>query len=173
MDGGGSRQSKSTGRIKMYLVVGLALVLAALVYRYLHARAARNRSISPPPATATVSQMPELTDLYPERQRKTQVEQSNIRELRRLSLRDIFAPGKPLPRTRRPTEKGQPAPQQVKSLKLKGVIVGGNHSIAIINDKFVRTGERINGYRVLLIGEKEVLLRSGNKTVKLRLASND
>jgi type II secretory pathway component PulC len=61
----------------------------------------------------------------------------------------------------------------VKSLKLKGVIVGANHSLAIINDKFVRTGERINGYRVIRIGEKEVLLRSGNKTVKLRLASND
>ena len=171
MDGGGSRQSKSTGRIKMYLVVGLALVLAALVYRYLHARAARNRSISPPSATATVSEMPELTDLYPERQQETPVAQSNIRELRRLSLRDIFAPGKPLPRARRLTKKGQPAQQQVKSLKLKGVIVGGNHSIAIINDKFVRTGERINGYRVVRIGQKEVLLRSGNKTVKLRLAS--
>ncbi|MGD8254150.1 MAG: hypothetical protein PVJ11_05835 [Syntrophobacterales bacterium] len=173
MDDGGSKQSKSTGRIKMYLVVGLALVLAALVYRYLHARAARNRSISPPPATATVSEMPELTDLYPERQQKTQVAQSNIRELRRLSLRDIFAPGKPLSRARRPTKKGQPAQHQVKSLKLKGVIVGANHSLAIINDKFVRTGERINGYRVIRIGEKEVLLRSGNKTVKLRLANND
>ncbi len=173
MDDGDPRQSKSTGRIKMYLIVGLALVLAALVYRYLHARAARNRSISPPPATATVSEMPELPDLYPERQQKTQVERSNIRELRRLSLRDIFAPGKSLPKAKRPTKKGQPAQRQVKSLKLKGVIVGGKHSIAIINDKFVRTGERINGYRVVRIAEKEVLLRSGNKTVKLRLASND
>jgi type II secretory pathway component PulC len=61
----------------------------------------------------------------------------------------------------------------VKSLKLKGVIVGDKHSIAIINDKFVRTGERINGYRVVRIAEKEVLLKSGNKTVKLRLANND
>ena len=69
--------------------------------------------------------------------------------------------------------KGQPAQRQVKSLKLKGVIVGGKHSIAIINDKFVRTGERINGYRVLQIAEKEVLLKSGNKTIKLRLANND
>ena len=173
MDGGGSRQSKSTGRIKIYLVVGLALVLAALVYRYLHARTARNRSISPPPATATVSETPELTDLYPERQQKTQVERSSIRELRRLFVRDIFAPGKSLPRAKRPTKKGQPAQRQVKSLKLKGVIVGGKHSIAIINDKFVRTGERIDGYRVVRIAEKEVLLKSGNKTIKLRLASND
>ena len=69
--------------------------------------------------------------------------------------------------------RSQPAQREVKSLKLKGVIVGDKHSIAIINDKFVRTGERINGYRVVRIGEKEVLLRSGNKTVKLRLASND
>ena len=173
MDDGGSRQSKSTGRIKIYLVVGLALVLAALVYRYLHARAAQNRSISSPPATATVSEMPELTDLYPKKQQKTQVERSNIRELRRLSLRDIFAPGKSMPRAKRPIKKGKPAERQVKSLKLKGVIVGGKHSIAIINDKFVRTGERINGYKVVRIAEKEVLLRSGSKTVKLRLASND
>ena len=173
MDDGGSRQSKSAGRIKIYLIVGLALVLAALVYRYLHARAARNRSISPPPATATVSEMPQLPDLYPERQKKTQGKQSDIRELRRLFVRDIFAPAKSLPKARRPTMKGQPAQRQVKSLKLKGVIVGGKHSIAIINDKFVRTGERINGYRVVRIAEKEVLLKLGNRTIKLRLASND
>ena len=173
MDDGGSRQSKSTGRIKIYLIVGLALVLAALVYRYLHARAAQNRSIAPPPATATVSEVPELPDLYPERQRKTQVERSNIRELRRLFVRDIFAPGRSLPKARRPTKKGGPVQRQVTSLKLRGVIVGGQHSIAIINDKFVRTGERINGYRVVRIAEKEVWLKSGNKTVKLRLASND
>jgi hypothetical protein len=173
VDDGGSRQSKRTGRIKIYLIVGLALVLAALVYRYLHARSARNRSISPPPATATVPGIPELPDLYPERQQKTQVERSNIRELRRLFVRDIFAPAKSLPKAQRPTKKGQPAQRQVKSLKLKGVIVGEKHSIAIINDKFVRAGERINGYRVVRITEKEVLLKSGNKTFKLRLASND
>lgn len=173
MTDGGSRQSKSTGRIKIYLIVGLALVLAALVYRYLHARTARNRSISPPPATATLSEIPKLPDLYPERQRKTEVEQASIRELRRLFVRDIFAPAKPLRKAKRPTKKGGPAQRQVTSMKLKGVIVGGKHSIAIINDKFVRTGERINGYRVVRIAEKEVLLKSGNKTIKLRLASND
>jgi len=170
---GGFRQGKSTGRIKIYLVVGLALVLAALVYRYLHARAAQNRSISPPPATATLSEMPELPDLYPERQRKTQIERSNIRELRRLFVRDIFAPVKSLPKARRPTKKSRSVQRKVTSLKLRGVIVGGKHPIAIINDKFVRTGERINGYRVVRIAEKEVLLKSGNKTVRLRLASND
>jgi hypothetical protein len=173
VDDGGFRQGKSTGRIKIYLVVGLALVLAALVYRYLHARTARNRSISPPPATATLSEMPELLDLYPERQRKTQIERSNIRELRRLFVRDIFAPVKSLPKARRPTKKSRSVQRKVTSLKLRGVIVGGKHPIAIINDKFVRTGERINGYRVVRIGEKEVLLKSGNKTIKLRLASND
>jgi hypothetical protein len=173
MGDGGSRENKSTGRIKLYLIVGLALILAALVYRYLHARAARNRSISPPAATATLSEIPTLTDLYPERQQKTQVERSNIRELRRLFVRDIFAPAKPLSKARRPTKKGQPAQQQVKSLKLKGVIVGGKNSIAIIDDKFVRMGERINGYTVVRIAEKEVWLNSGNRTVKLRLVSND
>lgn len=173
MDDGGSRQKMSAGRIKIYLIVGLALVLAALVYRYLHARAARMRSIAPVPATATLSEIPTPTDLYPTRQQKTQVERSSIRELRRSFVRDIFAPAKPLSRARRPSKKGRPAQRQGKSLKLKGVIVGGNNSIAIINDKFVRTGERINGYKVVRIAEKEVWLKSGNRTIKLRLASND
>ena len=173
MDEGGSRQNKSTGRIKIYLIVGLALVLAALVYRYLHARAARNRSISPPPATAALSEIPTLPDLYPERRQKTQLERSNIRELRRLFVRDIFAPAKSLSKAKRPTKKGQLAQRQVISLKLKGVIVGGKNSIAIIDDKFVRTGEQINGYRVVRIAEKEVWLKSGNRTVKLRLVSDD
>ena len=173
MDDGGFRPDKSAGRIKIYLIVGLALVLAALVYRYLHARAARMRSIAPPPATAALSEIPTPTDLYPTRQQKTQVEGSNIRELRRLFVRDIFAPAKSLSRAQRPTKRGRSAQRQGTSLKLKGVIVGGNNSIAIINDKFVRTGERINGYKVVRIAEKEVWLKSGNRTVKLRLASND
>jgi hypothetical protein len=53
------------------------------------------------------------------------------------------------------------------------VIVGGNNSIAIINDKFVRVGERIDGYKVVRIEEKQVFLRSGNKTLKLELAGNE
>jgi hypothetical protein len=50
-----------------------------------------------------------------------------------------------------------------------GVIVGGGDPIAIINGQFVRTGERIGKYKVAMIGEKKVVLQSGNRMAELKL----
>ena len=97
-----------------------------------------------------------------------------LQELRRDFLRDIFAPMRPLKKAeRRITMKGEPRVRKAPSLKLKGVIVGGRNSVAIINGKLVRLGESIEGYQVVRIEEKEVFLRSGNSTFKLELAKND
>ena len=71
------------------------------------------------------------------------------------------------------TLKGEPRVQKAPGLKLKGVIVGGNNPVAIINGKFLRLGERIDGYQVVRIEENKVFLRSGNSTFKLELAKND
>ncbi len=174
MDGGGFIQNKLTDRIKIYLVVGLALVLAALVYRYLHAKASHKGSVSPPSATTPVSDIPELPALDTESLQKTQLAQAKDKGPRRVFLRDIFAPLRPLAKmTPQPTRKNRPSPQKVSSLKLKGVIVGGRNPVAIINGKLLRKGERIEGYEVIRIEEKEVFLKSGNRTVKLKLANNE
>ena len=174
MDRAGFRQRKPTDRIRIYLVVGLGLVLAALAYRYVKTKAARLENLAPTPATASFSDIPDLSLLHQESLPSTRRTASNVRESRRVSIRDVFAPARALPRGRSGGHsKGRSAQGRTTSLKLRGVIVGGDNSIAIINDKFVRIGEQIDGYKVVSIEENQVFLRSGNKTLKLELASNE
>ena len=172
MDRAGLGQRKPTARVKIYLMVGLGLVLAALAYRYVKTKAARTGNLAPTTATATFADIPELSLLHKESLQTTRLTKSNVRESRRDSVRDVFAPLRSLPRGKSGgPRKGRSTQGRTTSLKLKGVIVGGNNPIAIINDKFVRIGERIDGYKVVRIEEKQVFLRSGNKTLKLELAS--
>lgn len=173
MDGTGSEQRKPTDRIKIYLVVGLGLVLAASAYRYVKTRAARTGNLAPTPATATYGDIPDLSLLNKGNLQTTRLAKANVREARRDSVRDVFAPLRALPRGKSGPIRGRGTQRRTTSLKLRGVIVGGNNAIAIINDKFVRIGERIDGYKVVRIEENEVFLRSGNKTLKLELASNE
>ena len=173
MDGVGLGQQKSAGRIKIYLVVGLGLVLAALAYRYVKTKAASRGNLAPTPATASLADIPDLSLLHQESLPTTRLPTDNVKESRRESIRDVFAPLRSLPRGRSGPIMGRGNQRSTTSLKLRGVIVGGNNSIAIINDKFVRIGERIDGYKVVKIEENEVLLKSGNKTLKLELSSNE
>ena len=76
-----------------------------------------------------------------------------------------------LKKARQPTE--QKSLKPALSLKLRGTIVGGGEPIAIINDQFMRKGDRIDGFNVVKIGKKEVLLRSANDELKLKLIDNE
>jgi hypothetical protein len=167
-------KGKAGERIRIYLVVGLALVLAALVYRHFKAKPSGNAALSPPSVTKGVAEFADLPPLDTGSSQKTQQAIAKVKELRRDSLRDIFAPMRPWKKAdHRITMKGQPRNQKAPSLKLKGVIVGGGNSVAIINGKLLRLGESIDGYQVVRIEEKEVFLRSGNRTFRLELAKND
>ena len=173
---GGHRflQGKSSDRIKIYLIVGLALVLAALVYRYLHAKASRKESVSPASTTASVAGIPDVSLIGMETMGKTQPRGLQFEESRRVFLRDIFAPARPLTEAAVQSSKDHlPSSKDVSSFKLNGIIVGGRNSIAIINGKLLRQGEKIDGYTLIRIDEKRVFLKSGRKTVKLKLVSND
>lgn len=174
MDGGGLIKGKVSNRIKIYLVVGLVLVLAALLYRHLKAKQSPNMNVSPPTASALLAEVPEIPAFNTGSVAMTEPAKSKTKEPRRTSIRDIFAPMRPWKNTgRRVTGKGQRLAQKAPPLKLKGVIVGGRNPVAIINGKLLRKGERIEGYEVIRIEEKEVFLKSGNRTVKLKLANNE
>ena len=170
----GVLKGKAGDRIKIYLVVGLAMVLAALVYRHLKAKPSGNVPLSPPSVTRALAEVADLAPLDMGSLQKTQLARAKVKEPRRDFLRDVFAPMRPLHKAeQRITPKGQPSAQKAPALKLNGVIVGGSNSVAIINGKLLRLGERIDGYQVVSIEEKKVFLRSGNSTFKLELASND
>lgn len=164
-------KGKAGERIRIYLVVGLALVLAALVYRHLKAKPSGNATLSATTVTKGLTEVADLPPLDTGSLQKTQQASVKVKEIRRDSLRDIFAPMRPLKRARHSStiERG-PRAHKAPSLKLKGVIVGGSNSVAIINGKLLRLGERIDGYQIVKIEEKRVFLRSGNRTFKLELA---
>ena len=170
----GVLKGKAGDRIKIYLVVGLAMVLAALVYRHLKAKPSGNPSAAPPSVTSGLTEVADLAPPVMGSLPKTQPAKAKVKEPRRGSLRDIFVPVRPLQQVgRRITLNGEPRVRNAPGLKLKGVIVGGNNPVAIINGKFLRVGERIDGYQVVKIEGNKVFLRSGNSTFKLELAKND
>jgi type II secretory pathway component PulC len=93
---------------------------------------------------------------------------------RKLVLRDIFAPARPLAgAVVQPSKHHRSSSKDVSDFKLNGIIVGGKNPIAIINGKLLRQGEKIDGYKVIRIDEKRVFLKSGRKTLKVKLVSND
>ena len=52
---------------------------------------------------------------------------------------------------------------------LYNTVIGGENPVAVINDKFVYTGDRIGDYEVITIGKDEVVLKSDTHNVVLRI----
>lgn len=158
-------------KTKIYVVGVLTLVLMALGYfRFLHEESPVVPDSQPGteiPAGIDVSQV-KIKNPTPNSRPYLAPE----KEPRRAFIRDIFAPLKPLRhKPRQPTEHKSSKP--ALSLKLRGTIVGGGESIAIINDQFMRKGDQIGGFNVIKIGKKEVLLRSANDQFVLKLMDNE
>jgi hypothetical protein len=155
-------------------MVGLAFVLAALVYRYLHAKASHKENLSPASITTSVAGIPKVPVIATETIGKTQSRRLQFEGSQRVFLRDIFAPATPLAGAAvQSSKKHRPSSKDVSSFKLNGIIVGGKNAIAIINGKLLRQGEKIDGYTLIGIDEKRVFLKSGRKTVKLKLVTNE
>jgi len=161
-------------RIKVYAAIGLALVLVGTGYaRFFHkstaAPEADQVTAAPAHNQASVPQV-KLPSIY----EKTGRHKTPGKESLPMVPRDIFARVR-LPARAEPQavtvreEVSEPLP----SLVLKGVVVGGGSSLAIINDQFVRKGEPIGAYKVLRIGKKEVVLGSDKNTVVLQLEKNE
>lgn len=158
-------------QIKKYIVIGLSLVLAIVGYfRLIHGKTqseAMDQSFSDSAAPEFEMQIVE-----PVTWRQEDWHARLAAEPMRPLQRDIFLPAKPLKSVKvKPIAKipQKPAPK----LKLRGTVVGGDKPIAIIDDQFIRTNESIAGYKVIWIGPKMVVLRSGEKKLILELMQND
>ena len=64
------------------------------------------------------------------------------------------------------------SPAPIGSLELKGTIIGGKEPMAVINDKFVRMGEKIGEYQIVKIYPNEVVLRSGSDEMALQVLTH-
>jgi hypothetical protein len=85
-----------------------------------------------------------------------------------MNIRDIFTPVQ-LPTDSKPLTPVETSPVPIGVLELKGTIIGGKAPMAVINDKFVRMGEKIGEYQIVKIDPNEVVLRSGSQEKVLQV----
>jgi len=157
-------------KIRMFVLLGLtAVLMVALYFRFIHKGSADATGGDPGETSAGQFAIPEVD---------FDVLQANrmlgraVREVLRDPVRDIFVPGGGLGTEESPSQ-DTGGSLSIASLKLKGVVAGGESPLALINDRFLRTGDSIDGYRVVRIENKEVLLDSGIETFRLELKEHD
>jgi type II secretory pathway component PulC len=162
---------KKKEKIKIYVVTVLTLVLMVLAYfRFIHKESTVVANIEP--GTELHAGVDVLQAKIGNPAANVQPYLASAKEPARAFIRDIFAPVKPLPQKKRQPAEQKPA-KPPPSLTLRGTIVGGGKPIAIINDKILRQGDRIDGFKVVKIGKKEVLLRSTRDQLELKLTDHD
>jgi hypothetical protein len=156
--------------IKIYIVIGLALVLVIVGYFRLVRKKPANDTVESPYVTASVQS--DVNSVLRNSPRSDSWRTSPAAEPLRPIVRDIFAPLKSLKKAETGTTEQQPS-RPGRSLKLRGTIVGGESPIAIINDRFVRAGDSIGEYKVVRIGKTEVLLDAGNREMALEMGKDE
>jgi hypothetical protein len=158
---------KKSERAKIYLIVVLSIVLIVVVYfRFFHKKT--THAAVPARYKAQVARL-----VVP------QVQLPNVQtakkpggaapEWNRAMTRDIFKPLKAPPPKKDIEQAKQKPSKPTVSLKLKGTIVGGEKPIAVINDQFVHTGDRIGDYEIITIGKDEVALTSDTHSMVLKV----
>lgn len=75
--------------------------------------------------------------------------------------RNIFEPAGPLPVAPVPPPKAMHAASV--QMSLRGTILGGNLAMAIINDQFMRQGQKVGKYRITRITPDKVYLTAGEE----------
>jgi hypothetical protein len=161
---------KKIESIKIYIAIGLALVLVIVGYFRLVRKPPANATVESP--SVTVSVQSDVNSVLRKSPRSDSWRKAPAAESLRPIVRDIFIPLKPLKKAETDTTEQKPS-RPGQSLKLRGTIVGGESPIAIINDRFVRAGDSIGDYTVVRIGKKEVVLDAGNREMALEMGKDD
>ncbi len=161
---------KTGERIQIYVVIVLALVFVILGYFQLFHKKADVEAKSMTP----VESDPEIDLSSIETTIKSRLHMSEAPsfEPSQPIVRDIFTSSMPLKKAKAP--KRQTAkPKPLPPLRLKGTIVEDGRSIAVVNDRYLRIGDLIHGFRVVRIGKKEVLLDSGQRQLALEMLKHE
>jgi hypothetical protein len=157
-------------QVKMYILLGLSMVLLVVVYfRFAHKKSGQEGTLEPSTAAAAHLEIPEVEfDSLP----TGRWVGLPVPRVPRDPVRDLFMPGRGSVEAESEGS-GTPGSVSVASLKLRGVVMGGKKPVALINDEFLRPGDRISDYQVIRIEEKEVLLDSGIDIFRLRIEKRD
>ena len=160
---------KNRERMKLYMVIGLLVVFVTVGYfRFFHGKTtffSRQGSGVASPATIDVPAV-DLKGVQP-----AGLSQKTAFEVPRAGLRDIFAPvrktaSRPGSRILSAADAGAPF-KPLPPLKLAGTIIGGKQPLAVINGRFLRRGEMLEGFMVVSIVKNEVTLVGGGRKVLL------
>ncbi len=155
---------KKGDKVKLFVVVALAIF--AMVFAYFRFFYEKSPGIAiPGSATSPIVNLEVPKIDYPssgqEQSHRTLENSSQYAK-----IRDIFSPLKLLDKDK---GKEKPVAKPVPAFNLSGTILGGGSSVAIINSKFLRMGDQINGFRVTEISKNQVRLRLGDKEIVLEV----
>jgi hypothetical protein len=143
-------------QVKLSIVIALAIVAAIVAYfRFIHKGDGCNTEdvkVSHEQAQFDIPKTEKSLLKKPQQP----VLLSNL--TRREYIRDIFAPVKAPEKPAYPRKK-KALPKATGALQLKGTILGGKEPIAVINDKFVRTGDKVGEFQIVKILKNKVLLK--------------
>ena len=161
---------RKSEQIKPVIVFVLALVLILVVYvRFMRPKGPATARDTASPAPAATLEVPRVAL---EKRGEGGWHTPPVGPPDREPLRDIFTPGAS-PAGQGGALPGEEESVSFASLKLRGVVAGGPRPVALINDRFVRLGDRVYQYRVTSIGAKEVWLASGMETFQLRILKDE
>jgi hypothetical protein len=155
-------------KIKLYIVIGLVIVSVIVAYfRFFYKKGSPPAKPSPTAVSADQARMSgiKIKDVLA-RRRHTIAKDERAHAI----VRDIFNPSISLEKLSLQQPGQNPDMlEAVPSFRLKGTIMGGGDPVAIVNDRFVRPRDQINGFKVIRIDANAVLLDSGEKRIRLEL----
>lgn len=141
---------------KFYFLIVMAFVAGLIAY-YRFFRTADTGGKQKPVAEISDQQSgPIPTSLAPQKG-KNPIKAENNHGRRTIS-RNIFEPAAPLTAVPPPTS--SPAQKAPLDMTLSGTIIGGDLSMAIINNQFVRQGQMVGQYKITRISPDKVYLSS-------------
>ncbi len=177
----------SPERIKIIAVIVLAVIFVIVGYfRFFHGKVAPTTAAPPPPVAPAASTIP-APPVAPAANAVPAVDSKNLPAALPapqkalappLRLRNIFAPAQRPPAGNSPATGASTAtevmapPKPLPPLKLTGTIIGDKEPLAIINGRFLRTGDRVEGLQVLSISRTQVSLAGEGRTVRLEVLAD-
>jgi hypothetical protein len=160
---------KKNEKVKIYIIIGLLVVAAIVAYfSFVHKKNGAESDMAGHPPKKVNFDISQIQKVKPKR--RPQEPGLPVNEFLSMTIRDIFTPVQ-LPTESDPPIQVETAPEPIGVLELKGTIIGGKEPMAVINDKFVRMGEKIGEYQIVKIDPNEVVLRSGSHEEVLQVLS--
>lgn len=161
---------KKSEQIKIViLILGLVVFVVVGYFRFIHKKPLAAGAGTTSNAPLGQLQVPEVDIKRQQTIRKAEPAGEVSPEA---VIRDIFSPLKTTLAEKSPAELQRPA-IPLSAMELEGTITGSGKPMAIINNQFFRIGDWIGEYKVIRIGNKAVLLDSGQNQIELEIVKNE